>query len=626
MQFRAPAPCLYKVRDAQAPALAVKPNLTGCGGFNLPQPDKLEHSKFWMVQTKPMTEVEPIDDTQALLAELDQWAAQSRRPVEWEYALQKVNDFLAERNPQLLVECPSLLNLYARALFACGHDAQLERLIGPIPIQENTALAHLLYAGSLVYAGQLEVGCLKLKTGLAVTNNNKSPWAEEIVGLSWRYLARAQFSLGQPWRESLEQAKHHLKNRQLGLAWDQHGHHLEADGNPLEALNAFTQALRLLEDDPHASSVALCNLAIITLNNFLPGANRYVQRALQLTGTHPEAKPLRAVALRARATLERSRGELERASSTYQTAWALAKEKKDKPEQAQAIWGIAHTLRLQSRCTEALEWYMKTEDDPPAHANWVWADRAACLLELGDRTHAEVALGQLKHPPGLTAHRAAVLRAELARRDGNLEVALELLRPVPTQSLAAREEVSRWPELFALAGTAGLALPKPIVQIAQTRVGVRALGVLNVRVNGRRASIPARGKLGELLVFLLESDDDTRTRTTDEIRDAFYPHLTDASDERKAFRANLYDLEHRLRGALGWEGSVLHGDGVVELDPNTDWRYDVQTLREKGEQRAKVRFLEGVYSDWVSETEQALQAKFELDPSETDAEGAKNAF
>lgn len=143
----------------------------------------------------------------------------------------------------------------------------------------------------------------------------------------------------------------------------------------------------------------------------------------------------------------------------------------------------------------------------------------------------------------------------------------------------------------------GRTAPQPLPYVAQTIVRVEARGALRVFVNARGVGIGAVGRVGELLVFLLEHGG---SASTEVIGYALYP---DAGYERA--RKNLWALVKLLRRALGWEGSVLALRGAYQLDPSVTWEYDVSEARTRG--NFKGEFLSGVYSEWALEIGRGLQ-------------------
>jgi hypothetical protein len=182
--------------------------------------------------------------------------------------------------------------------------------------------------------------------------------------------------------------------------------------------------------------------------------------------------------------------------------------------------------------------------------------------------------------------------AERARRDGKLDQAVRLLEDWPA-AVQARDEARQWPELCALMAAAG----KPGLG---TTVHVRARGVLHVTVNHRHVPIPPTGRVGELLVFLLEHDG---AASLDAILDAFYPNAIEAKDRLRA-RKMVWEHANALRALLGWRDAVLALGGAYQLDPQTSWLYDIREAR--GLRKFDGEFLAGVFSEWALEVAQEL--------------------
>jgi hypothetical protein len=241
-----------------------------------------------------------------------------------------------------------------------------------------------------------------------------------------------------------------------------------------------------------------------------------------------------------------------------------------------------------------------TGDD--LHNPDVQVARALVLLKLNDPVGARRALEVMTSPVvGTNQWLESLCRAELARIDGQFDLAAKLMTGLPTNTLHAREEVRAWPELFTLLQAAGLPVPLPLEYPDGLTVWVRACGSLQVRVNGRAVAIAPTGRLAELLVFLLEMDG---SATLEQIMDAMFPDTVDDAARNRARKA-IWKLVETLRHTLGWASSIVALRGAYALDAAVTWEYDVRQVRRDG--RGAPKFLEGVYSDWVLEVARGLQ-------------------
>jgi hypothetical protein len=191
-----------------------------------------------------------------------------------------------------------------------------------------------------------------------------------------------------------------------------------------------------------------------------------------------------------------------------------------------------------------------------------------------------------------------IARAELARQDGQLDEAVSLLDGLPVASLHAREEVGAFPLLFGLLENAGLPVPEPLKYATRTVVRVMAQGALRVTVNARAVPIAPTGRVGELLVFLLERGG---VATIDVIGEALYTGTLERLNVRQA----VWKLVNGLRGVLGWADSVLALRGAYQLDPGALWEYDIAEARAIGVFNGE--FMSGVYSEWVLDLGRSLE-------------------
>ena len=309
------------------------------------------------------------------------------------------------------------------------------------------------------------------------------------------------------------------------------------------------------------------------------------------------------MALNALAFYRRSLGEWARAEFLFRESMQIAVDNFDRQ---QAILGLARTLRLSGRVGESLEVLEETQTSPQMNVEVV---RALSTLALNDLRSTRECLDRV--PAHLTATDAVfanVARAELARREGRLDDAVNHLETIPVNTLHAREEVRAWQELFALLRAAGKPMPEPLEYPDGLTVQVRASGSLQVSVNTRAVSIAPTGRVGELLVFLLEH---SGTATLERIMDAMFPDAVEPAARNRARKA-IWKLVESLRHALGWASSVIALRGAYSLDPNVTWEYDVQTLRDAG--KPSRQFLEGVYSDWALDVARELSSVFEDQP------------
>ena len=424
------------------------------------------------------------------------------------------------------------------------------------------------------------------------------------AGIAWRVRAEALFWSGQAqWQYAFDIARSHLAGypRSLGACWLEEGSLLERDRQDAAARQAWHQALLRLDHDPYYTAWVREALGQSCLRFGLPDAEEHfleMQRAVR----KPQAQALRAQALCGLATARRAHGEWARAETGYQQAVKAAQTTKDRADEQQAWRGLGYTYRLQGKFDLALATLLRAVHcqavgDGASGECWVQADIAAIHAQLGNRAEAARALAQTGTVTGETIERVAIVRAELARQEGDLPGAVALLGGVRAQTLWAREEQLCFPALFGLLDTG----QPPLSRASSMRVEVRALGTLTVSVNQRRVPLRATGRPGELLVLLLEHGNQAPSEV---LMDALYPSAQYSSARGK--RRALWALVHELRQALGWQTSVQALGGVYALDPGAQWWYDVREALAR--HLPTPNFLAGVYQPWAVERAQQLMS------------------
>ncbi|UBV44082.1 tetratricopeptide repeat protein (plasmid) [Deinococcus taeanensis] len=300
------------------------------------------------------------------------------------------------------------------------------------------------------------------------------------------------------------------------------------------------------------------------------------------------------------AAVLRARGEWDRAEALYQQAIALAARQEHTERERQARRGLGHTARMRGQPLRAIEWLSQAAVTVPADresgASWVNVDLAAAHVSLPRVDAARVLdlLGRTGPLSGEDADRAAIVRAELARRQGRPDEAAALNRPLNRRMLWTREEATALPDLFALLGADA---PEPLARPERLSVDVRAAGFGEVHLNGRRLNLPLLPLVA--LVALLDAGGTLDAESLAAAVGDGQPRGRRQAAQR-ATRA-----VKQLRGALGWPDSVTHAAGRYTLDPAAAWSYDVVNLQRAGE--PVPAFLRGVHAfPWVMEREQAL--------------------
>ena len=488
-------------------------------------------------------------------------------------------------------------------------------------VQLATAYAHVLnknrrFAATLEFAsivvkqhGPIQAARVQLESSGALLELRRfeearstlteilSDLSGQSLGIAHHWLGFVLFNLKEPWRPAFVQARELLQGGQLGRSLLDEGYCLDESGLGSKARHVWLEALPLFRSQPKMLAWTRYNLGISALRDLDPESERHFLEADLLTRKQ-EAKALRPAVLNGLASSRRIRGEWSRAEFMY---WACLEIAKDSLDRHGAYMGLTRTLSLTGRHTEAFEVLEVALSEPDLEKDLFYVIAAGNHLALRQPDQARQLLEQV----GVLVseyHRwlERIIRAELSRQEGDPSEALRCLTGVPISTVYAREEVRRWPELFALAKANGMSVPAPLEYDEGTVIRVQAKGVLHVWVNDRNIPISPTGRAGELLVFLLEHDGEA---PLDAILDAFYPNATDAESRSRA-RKMIWEHASALRVALGWQGALIALRGAYQLDPSAQWRYDIRDSRTA--RSFSGEFLAGVYSEWVLEVGQEL--------------------
>jgi tetratricopeptide (TPR) repeat protein len=481
--------------------------------------------------------------------------------------------------------------IYARTLMMNDRHVELEEVLKSVTrihnVLEVTPI-RIEYAASLIDTQRYAEARALLQDAIRYASG-------KTLGLAWSRLGMTLFFLNEPWRDAYRQARHFLSGIELGQALFNEGFCLAQSHKSIEARDVWFEALPHFRRNSKWVAWTRYNLGISALRDLDLEAERHFLEASHLT-QKPQASELQAAVLNGLGGVRRAMGEWNRAESSYRTAMRMAAIAHDKKE---SYFGLIRTLWLAGKHPESLEMLEFALQDKPMDANPFHVARAKTYLSLDQPEKARVSLeqvGQVVSEYDRWLERIA--RAELARRDGRLDEAVQLLEGLPVHTLHAREEVRQWPQLFGLLEAAGQPVPVPLEYVRGTTVRVAALGVLRVMVNDRSVPIVPTGRVGELLVFLLERGG---AASLEVISEALYPNAT-----HERARKSVWMLVKFLRDALGWEGSVIALRGAYQLDPTVTWQYDVREARSHGAVQSD--FLAGVYSDWALEVGRELEA------------------
>ncbi len=506
---------------------------------------------------------------------------------------------LLERIPyRVRVESLEVAFLYARALM---FNDELQTLL------EFNQKA-LGYHG-IAKSAQVQLECAKSHLALQQYKEARDlletilPCVQgELLGIAWSKLGFALFYLGRPWRKAFDHAIPLVSGAELGYVLFHQGSFLDLSNKGFEARAAWLKALTFFKSDHKMQIMTRSNLGFSALRDLDVEAERHFLEAQRLCNNSKNIN-VRASVLNGLAASRRMLGEWSRTEAAYYEAIRISR---DSYARDTAYFGLARTLRLSGRPNEAFETLEFALQDPTLNHDQIQISRAMTFLALGQNTAARDALTKVGTLVSVSDQWLfKIAQAELLRRDGNLENAVERLEGLPVQTLHAREEARCFPELMQLLYAANKPFPKPLEYVNGITVRVVAQGLLSVQINDRPVNLAPISRAGELLVYLLEQNG---AASIDMISDAMFTHL--GIEDRAKARGGIWNLVKTLRQALGWQNSVMALRGAYQLDPNVTWQYDMQDVRAK--RNFQGDFLKGVYSDWVLEIGRTLGGKQDL--------------
>jgi tetratricopeptide (TPR) repeat protein len=524
------------------------------------------------------------------------WIVRIRSSDDWS----KLLDLLEGIPKTQLVESAGLTLAYSQALAKNNlHDQLLDFTKQALNIVEDKQKAKILLVRSAGLHAKSDF------FGTIYTLETALPFLiGEFRGQALGRLGLTLFQMGKPWEDKFLQASQYLSGYNLGLMYINYGYCLFSSYRDQEARAICTETLSILKNDSYSLAWLRYHLGSSYFRDFeILEAERHFIEAARLS-INAKSFSMQSSILNGLASVYRAYGEWARAEFKYRRAIRIATDSFDR---VAALTNLARSLLLAGHINEAnetLEVELNPEDvnDPN-----IQVARALVFLHLNDLLRASRALESITTPiVGTYQWLERLCRAELARRHGQFTEAVQWLEGNPTHTLHMREEVRQWPELFALAKAAGLLIPEPLEYVQGSTVQVRARGVLHVAVNDRGVAIPPTGRVGELLVFLLEHEGEA---PLDVILEAFYPNAV-GSKERARARKMVWEHANTLRELLGWQDAVIALGGAYQLDPQTTWQYDIREARAL--RMFNGEFLAGVYSEWALEVGQQL-ARFAVD-------------
>jgi tetratricopeptide (TPR) repeat protein len=506
---------------------------------------------------------------------------------------------LLERIPyRVRVESLEIAFLYARSLM---FNDELQLLLD---FNQQTLVHH-----GIEKSARVQLECAKSHLALGHYKEARDLLEDilqhlqgELLGIAWGKLGFALFYLSKPWQEAFDRANQFVSGLELGYILFNQGSLLDLSNKSVEARAVWSKALVLLKSDIKMLAWTRYNLGMSALRDLEAESERHFLEAQSLCKNSKNIL-VRTTVLNGLAASRRMLGEWSRAETVYREA---IRNSQDLIDRNNSYFGLARTLRLSGHPNEALETLEFALQDPTLNHDQIQISRAMTFLALGQNTAARDALSKVGTLVSVSDQWLfKIAQAEILRRDGNLENAVELLEGLPVQTLHAREEARCFPELMQLLYAANKPFPKPLEYTQGITVRVVAQGLLSVRINDRPVNLAPTSRAGELLVYLLEQNG---AASIDMISDAMFAHL--GIEDRAKARGGIWNLVKTLRQALGWQNSVIALRGAYQLDPNATWQYDMFEARAKRDFQGE--FLKGVYSDWVLEIGRTLEGKQDL--------------
>jgi tetratricopeptide (TPR) repeat protein len=395
-------------------------------------------------------------------------------------------------------------------------------------------------------------------------NKQAQPLLEQIMpllegnalGLAYRLQATLRFGQQQDWQQSWRGVRQHMTGRPLGIALLDEANHHELSGNNLRCREVIIEAMPLFTTDTFHLAWALHTLGMSHLREMqFEAAEIALLEAERLT-RKKRGRGFRARALSGIASLRRQQGDLKLAESQYRIAARIAGEPDDLLE---ALWGVGHCLRLQVQPVRALEQFERALR-VNITSNWIHVHRALAHLMLQQTHQAETAIRQAGVVLGATRQRLMVAQAELARLEGNTELAREFLADLPVHGISAKEECLLFPALFALLEVTQQPQAAPVLK--RHEIELRHCGIL---INGRLVPMQADSKVAQLLRLLLN----TGELNTPTLAARLWPESLEDAARRK--RKQVWRVVRDAQELLGWRSSIVLTDGGYQLDPEAKW-------------------------------------------------------
>jgi tetratricopeptide (TPR) repeat protein len=478
---------------------------------------------------------------------------------------------------------------FCNSLINCETKEQLQLLLNHPQLQyfvETDPRIRLYLAREFVFQHQYQIARNYLQT-------IEPPLSVEDAYWYWNSYAMLAAHFVEPFEEAFKKARDYCSGHEFGVLWINQGWAYHGIQNTQAALECWKTALVHIRFPSIAMALVDYNIGQVLLERLDPSAEYYFQRMQQVT-RHAVAEVQRPAAFLGLGDWHRVHGRLKQARFFYKRALKTATGFALQHAQIDAHAKLGFVCVLEEKLEEA-KTHLEAAKQLISETDyaWVYTIEAFLYIKTKDLTAANRVLNTVQNLSTIGFNRAQVLSAELERRLGHEQKALEILQTLDVQNIGARELMPRFPGLFTLALEHGLQVEAILEK--QRHVVVQTLGRFCLVLDGRVLELP-KG-CDELLVYFLYYG----TREADEAIEAlFWEELkkTKTLTLKKA-RARFNTTLKRLRDALQWHDVIQRkGNEYVVNHEGAIWRLDWKSVSRK---QLQSQFLMASERQWVQD-------------------------
>lgn len=398
-----------------------------------------------------------------------------------------------------------------------------------------------------------------------------------------RVWARTSWELREDWRQAYDIVLPLESGRDRALLRVDYAVSLVDSNDDASARTEYAQAIRDFGRDHWGRISALGNrgVACLNLGEFAAAEGAFLE-GLQTSSRVgvPDHLPL---LWRGLGTVWRAHGEYRRAIAAYRKALPAAG----------AAWGVDQLQDVfLARRAEAYAWGLLGQIDTALDTIFAlqseleggtdllrrtWIDVALWRLKSGDARGAALALADAPLVSEQEKATGAVIRAELARRSGDMGAALGLLHTAQLRPVWRMELSLVFPDLFGLLGP----LPTPPNWV----VDIEARGPITVRMHRQKLELPPQSDAAALLVLLCMN---AHSLARERVVETLFPQATTAQRRQRLDRA-----VRQLRERLGWPEALRSDGQFVTLSSDPHWQLSLPTPAQAD------LFCEGRRDEWI---------------------------